>query len=90
MHHGTDPNIAPLLILAAYEGNLNIVKYLLNEEKKFVYSFDWVCHIITFASFLFSFFFKINFVCIVTYILNRTNISIKRIVIMVILRLHIY
>ena len=77
MHHGADPHIVTLdyketpLWQAAYFGNLKIVKYLFNEEKKFVYSFDWVCHIthiITLASFLFSFFFIIDFVCLILHI----------------------
>ena len=76
MHYGADPNIVTKsgketpLIKAAYNGNLNILKHLFNEEKKFLYSFDWVCDIVTFGYFLFLFFCMCNqFVVLFPYVL---------------------
>ena len=99
MHHGADPNIVSLsskstpLIQAAYEGNLKIMKYLFNSEKKFLYSFDWVCHIITFAFIFIFIFFLTNQFCLqhlqhlycAHIFCNRTNISIKRITMVILL-----
>lgn len=49
MQHGADPNVITgayndtTLTRAAFEGNRQIMEYILNLEKKFEHSFDWVC-----------------------------------------------
>ena len=44
MMHGGDPNMqADSLTCAAFLGNLKIMKYLFNDEKRFKCSYDWVC-----------------------------------------------
>ena len=49
MSNGANPNIIPndgigrtTMIRAAYSGNLSIIQLLLNINKKYKYSFDWV------------------------------------------------
>ena len=50
MSNGANPNIIPndgrsatTMMLAAFKGNLSLIKVLLNVENKYKYGFNWVC-----------------------------------------------
>ena len=61
LSHNADPNIIPhgdheyavtTLMAAAIAGNVEIIKLLLNLNKTFKHSFDWVCFCVSIYTFL--------------------------------------